>query len=61
MGAQTLVLWDVDHTLMETGGVGFELFRTAFEQASGQQLTRAADVTDRKPGASRAAAAHSAS
>jgi phosphoglycolate phosphatase len=47
MGAQTLVLWDVDHTLMETGGVGFELFRTAFEQASGQQLTRAADVTGR--------------
>jgi phosphoglycolate phosphatase len=47
MGAQTLVLWDVDHTLMETGGVGSELFRTAFEQASGQQLMQAADVTGR--------------
>jgi len=47
MGAQTLVLWDVDHTLMETGGVGFELFRAAFEQASGQQLMQAADVTGR--------------
>ncbi len=47
MGAQTLVLWDVDHTLMETGGVGFELFRTAFAQASGQQLMQAADVTGR--------------
>src|SRR5215471_7750799 len=47
MGARTLVLWDVDHTLMETGGVGFELFRAAFEQASGQQLRQAADVTGR--------------
>src|SRR6266566_3154486 len=47
MRAQTLVLWDVDHTLMETGGVGFELFRAAFEQASGQQLMQAADVTGR--------------
>ncbi|HEY5990298.1 MAG TPA: haloacid dehalogenase-like hydrolase [Streptosporangiaceae bacterium] len=47
MGAQTLVLWDVDHTLMETGGVGFELFRTAFEQASGQELVHPADVTGR--------------
>jgi hypothetical protein len=30
MGAHTLVLWDVDHTLMETRGVGVELFRSAF-------------------------------
>src|SRR5689334_12370893 len=47
MGALALVLWDVDHTLMETGGVGFELFRAAFEQASRQQLRQAADVTGR--------------
>jgi phosphoglycolate phosphatase len=45
--AQTLVLWDVDHTLMETGGVGFESFRAAFEQASGQELARPAEVTGR--------------
>jgi phosphoglycolate phosphatase len=47
MGVQTLVLWDVDHTLMETGGVGFELFRAAFEQASGRKLVHAAEVTGR--------------
>lgn len=47
MGAQTLVLWDVDHTLIETRGVGSELFRTAFEQASGQKLVHQADVTGR--------------
>jgi phosphoglycolate phosphatase-like HAD superfamily hydrolase len=47
MGVQTLVLWDVDHTLMETGGVGFELFRAAFERASGQKLVHAAEVTGR--------------
>ncbi len=47
MGVQTLVLWDVDHTLMETGGVGLELFRAAFEQASGRQLVHAAAVTGR--------------
>ncbi len=47
MGVQTLVLWDVDHTLMETRGMGFELFRAAFEQASGEQLVHAAEVTGR--------------
>jgi phosphoglycolate phosphatase len=47
MDARTLVLWDVDHTLMETGGVGVELFRTAFEQATGHELARSADVTGR--------------
>jgi phosphoglycolate phosphatase len=45
MGARTLVLWDVDHTLMETGGVGFELFRTAFERATGRELEHPAEVT----------------
>jgi phosphoglycolate phosphatase len=47
MGARTLVLWDVDHTLMETGGVGAELFRAAFEQATGRALEHAATVTGR--------------
>jgi phosphoglycolate phosphatase len=45
--AHTLVLWDVDHTLMETGGVGAELFRAAFEQATGRALEHAATVTGR--------------
>ena len=47
MGARTLVLWDVDHTLIETGGVGAELFRAAFEQATGRVLEHAATVTGR--------------
>src|SRR5215831_5126117 len=47
VGLQTLVLWDVDHTLMETGGVGFELFRAAFEQATGRELEHPAEVTGR--------------
>lgn len=47
MAVKTLVLWDVDHTLMESGGVGFELFRAAFEQASGRKLVYAAEVTGR--------------
>jgi phosphoglycolate phosphatase len=47
MGADTLVLWDVDHTLIESGGVGAELFGTAFEQATGRKLTHPAEVTGR--------------
>lgn len=45
MVARTLVLWDVDHTLMETGGVGAELARAAFEQATGRALQDAVPVT----------------
>jgi phosphoglycolate phosphatase len=41
MAAYTLVLWDVDHTLMETGGVGAELSRVAFEQTTGCALEHA--------------------
>ncbi|REF36323.1 phosphoglycolate phosphatase-like HAD superfamily hydrolase [Thermasporomyces composti] len=40
-----LVLWDVDHTLIETGGVGREVYRTAFEAVTGRPLARMADVT----------------
>jgi phosphoglycolate phosphatase-like HAD superfamily hydrolase len=47
MGAHTLVLWDVDHTLMETRGVGAELFRSAFSQATGRELVHPAEVTGR--------------
>lgn len=45
--ARTLVLWDVDHTLIETRGVGGELFREGFEQATGHKLVHAAEVTGR--------------
>src|SRR5579859_2341024 len=47
MGAHTLVLWDVDHTLMETRGVGAELFGSAFSQATSRELVHPAEVTGR--------------
>jgi phosphoglycolate phosphatase-like HAD superfamily hydrolase len=40
-----LVLWDIDHTLMETSGLGAELYRRAFERATGHPLEQAAEVT----------------
>jgi phosphoglycolate phosphatase len=42
-----LVLWDIDHTLIETGGVGSEVFRDAFEQVTGHKIDKLADVTGR--------------
>ena len=36
MTTNKLILWDIDHTLIETGGVGSEVFRDAFEQVSGR-------------------------
>ncbi|MFJ7238204.1 HAD family hydrolase [Streptomyces olivaceus] len=40
-----LVLWDVDHTLMATRGVGGELWAEAFEQVTGVPLREQASVT----------------
>ena len=40
-----LVLWDVDHTLMATRGLGRELWAEAFEQVTGVVLREQADVT----------------
>src|SRR5690606_31617771 len=42
-----LILWDIDHTLIETGGVGSEVFKDAFEQVTGQKINQMADVTGR--------------
>jgi phosphoglycolate phosphatase len=42
-----LVLWDVDHTLIDTGGVGREIYQEAFEQVTGQPMKRQADVSGR--------------
>ncbi|URM95294.1 haloacid dehalogenase-like hydrolase [Actinomadura madurae] len=42
-----LILWDIDHTLIETGGVGGEVFKDAFEQVTGHHIDRLADVTGR--------------
>ncbi|KDN78807.1 HAD family hydrolase [Streptomyces olindensis] len=40
-----LVLWDIDHTLMATGGLGRELWGEAFEQVTGVVLREQASVT----------------
>ena len=38
MTRTTLVLWDLDHTLIKTGGVGREVFAAAFEQTTGRPM-----------------------
>jgi phosphoglycolate phosphatase-like HAD superfamily hydrolase len=40
-----LVLWDIDHTLIETRGVGGCLARAAFEQITGKQPEEMAEAT----------------
>lgn len=40
-----LILWDVDHTLLDTGGVGRDLYRLAFETATGRRFERPAAIT----------------
>jgi phosphoglycolate phosphatase-like HAD superfamily hydrolase len=45
MDRTRLVLWDIDHTLIETGGVGGEAFRAAFELTTGQPMREQADPT----------------
>jgi phosphoglycolate phosphatase len=42
-----LVLWDVDHTLIETRGVGSELYRAAFEKITGRPMIHKAEITGR--------------
>jgi phosphoglycolate phosphatase-like HAD superfamily hydrolase len=36
--ATTLVLWDIDHTLIETRGVGGEIYADAFQTVTGRPL-----------------------
>jgi hypothetical protein len=40
-----LVLWDIDHTLIETGSVGSEVFAEAFQAATGRRLESMPDST----------------
>src|SRR6266550_289021 len=42
-----LVLWDVDHTLIETRGVGRAIYFRAFPAATGKRLTELASVSGR--------------
>jgi len=39
-----LVLWDIDHTLIESRGVGRELSAAAFEQVTGQRMRDQATI-----------------
>lgn len=39
-----LVLWDIDHTLISTRGVGRELSAAAFEEATGQPMREQAKI-----------------
>ncbi|MFJ9589683.1 HAD family hydrolase [Streptomyces acidicola] len=39
-----LVLWDIDHTLIDTRGVGRELSAAAFEETLGQSMRRQARI-----------------
>ncbi|WP_228718332.1 HAD family hydrolase [Kitasatospora acidiphila] len=45
--AKRLVLWDVDHTLIATRGVGHEAFAAAFERVTGRPLEKQAEITGR--------------
>lgn len=45
--SRRLVLWDVDHTLLETGGVGRELYELAFSATTGQSFRVRAKITGR--------------
>jgi phosphoglycolate phosphatase len=42
-----LVLWDIDHTLIETRGVGRAIYERVFPAATGKPLATLADVTGR--------------
>jgi phosphoglycolate phosphatase len=42
-----LILWDIDHTLIETGGVGSEIYAAAFQKVTGRPMERTADVSGR--------------
>lgn len=40
-----LILWDIDHTLIETRGLGSQLARAAFAQITGQHFDELAEAT----------------
>jgi phosphoglycolate phosphatase len=42
-----LILWDIDHTLIETGGVGSEVYAAAFQKVTGRELKDLAAVSGR--------------
>lgn len=44
---QTLVLWDIDHTLIETRGVGRAIYERVFPAVTGKPLRELAEVAGR--------------
>ncbi|MGP3959731.1 HAD family hydrolase [Nonomuraea sp. 3N208] len=44
MSARRIVLWDIDHTLIDTRGVGRELSAQAFEQVTGVPMLKQAKI-----------------
>ena len=44
---RTLVLWDIDHTLIETRGVGRAIYDRAFPTATGKPLAKLAQIAGR--------------
>jgi phosphoglycolate phosphatase len=46
-GEHRLVLWDIDHTLIDTRGVGRRLYHAAFEAVTGRPIEHEVDVTGR--------------
>ncbi|WP_082126793.1 HAD family hydrolase [Allosalinactinospora lopnorensis] len=45
MRSPLLILWDIDHTLIKTGGVGREIFGEAFAAATGQVMKDMPEAT----------------
>lgn len=45
--SRTLVLWDIDHTLIETRGVGRAIYDRAFPAATGRSLANLATISGR--------------
>jgi phosphoglycolate phosphatase-like HAD superfamily hydrolase len=46
MGSR-LVLWDIDHTLIESGGVGRQVYAEAFAKLTGHELTKMPELAGR--------------
>nr|WP_243407158.1 haloacid dehalogenase-like hydrolase [Frankia canadensis] len=47
MNAPILILWDVDHTLLDSGGVSRQIYGHAFEVVTGRPMERLADMAGR--------------
>jgi phosphoglycolate phosphatase len=45
--ATTLVLWDIDHTLIETRGVGSQVYAEAFAKVTGRSLDKMPELAGR--------------